>query len=149
MLVYLANICCQKVPCALCPGVVGWKCFSHGPLTTAAVLDCRSRLKQKCFTKSHGNDIMRGSARYDPSPRDFPLSRSRPLPRDLRESPRELRYASGLSIPRHQSLETIRTCLGTHARFGPPITQGQIFCATVPSTKSAIAHASGKGFTQV
>jgi hypothetical protein len=49
MLVYLANLCCQKVLCALCPGVVGWKCFSHGPLTTAAVLDCRSRLKQKCF----------------------------------------------------------------------------------------------------
>jgi hypothetical protein len=46
MLVYLANLCCQKVLCALCPGVVGWKCFSHGPLTTAAVLDCRSRLKQ-------------------------------------------------------------------------------------------------------
>jgi hypothetical protein len=50
MLVYLANLCCQKVLCALCPGVVGWKCFSHGPLTTAAVLDCRSRLKQKCFS---------------------------------------------------------------------------------------------------
>jgi hypothetical protein len=59
MLVYLANLCCQKVLCALCPGVMGWKCFAHGPLTTAAVLDCRSRLKQKCFmTAAHLHNLM-------------------------------------------------------------------------------------------
>jgi hypothetical protein len=68
MLVYLANLCCQKVLCALCPGVVGWKCFSHGPLTTAAVLDCRSRLKQKCFKLSLCLNRGKGCIRYGELP---------------------------------------------------------------------------------